>query len=241
MLRLVEDRADARAARQLVAHPRVRHAAEAGEHLQFEELGVVEAQRLRRLAQRGRLGLAADPADAGADVDRRLLPLVEEPGVEHDLAVGDRDQIGRDIGAEIARVGLGDRQRRQRAAALFLGQLRGPLQQPRMHIEHVAGIGLAAGRLARQQRDLAMAGGVLGQIVDHDQRMLAAVAEILRHGEAGEGRDPLQAGRTRRPRRRRRCSARAPHWPGSRRWRAGRSNSSGRPRHRRRPCRWSSD
>ena len=31
-----------------------------------------------RRAQRRRLGLAADPADAGADVDRRLLPLVEQ-------------------------------------------------------------------------------------------------------------------------------------------------------------------
>ena len=198
VLRLVEDRADPRAARQLVAHPGVRHAAEAGEHLQFEELRVVEPQRLRRVAQRARLGLAADPADAGADVDRRLLPLVEQLGVEHDLAVGDRDQIGRDIGAEIAGVGLGDRQRGQRAAALFLGQLRGALQQPRMDIEDIAGIGLAAGRLARQQRDLAVAGGVFGQVVDDDQRVLAAVAEILRHGEAGERRDPLQAGRARR-------------------------------------------
>ena len=62
-----------------------------------------------------------------------------------------------------------------------------------MHVEDIAGIGLAARRLARQQRDLAMAGGMLGQVVDHDQRVLAAVAEILRHGEAGERRDPLQA------------------------------------------------
>jgi hypothetical protein len=31
----------------------IRHAAEAGEHFQLEELGIVEAQRLRRVAQRG--------------------------------------------------------------------------------------------------------------------------------------------------------------------------------------------
>ena len=130
----------------------------------------------------------------------RLLPFMEELGVEHDLAVGDRDQVGRDVGAEIARIGLGDRQRGQRAAALVLGQLCRALQKPRMHIEHVAGIGLASGRLARQQRDLAMAGGVLRQVVDHDQGMLAAIAEILGHGEAGEGGDPLQTRRARGPR-----------------------------------------
>ena len=48
MLRLIEDRADARAARELLADAGIRHAAEAGEHLQFEELGVVEPQRSRR-------------------------------------------------------------------------------------------------------------------------------------------------------------------------------------------------
>ena len=41
-----------------------------------------------------------------------------------------------------------------------------------------------------------MGRGMLCQIVDHDQRMLAAIAEILGHGEAGEGRDPLQSWRS---------------------------------------------
>ena len=45
-----------------------------------------------------------------------------------------------------------------------------------------------------------MAGGVLRQVVDHDQRMLAAIAEVFGHGEAGEGGDPLQPGRARRSR-----------------------------------------
>src|SRR6185312_10582464 len=69
-----------------------------------------------------------------------------------------------------------------------------------MHIEDVARIGFAAGRLACQQSNLAMRGGVFGEIVDHDQPMLPAIAEILRHREAGERRDPLQARRTRRSR-----------------------------------------
>ena len=111
------------------------------------------------------------------------------------------------IGGEIARIGLGDRQRGQRAAAELGRELGGALEQARMQVEDIARIGLAAGRLAGQQREFAMGRGVLGQIVDDDERVAAPVAEIFGDGEAGKGRDPLQ--RRRRPRRRRRrtCSA----------------------------------
>src|SRR5450432_3552722 len=44
-----------------------------------------------------------------------------------------------------------------------------------------------------------MGGGVLGQVVDHDQGVLAAVTKILRHGETRERRDPLQSRRARGP------------------------------------------
>ena len=129
MLRLIENGADACAARELLAHAGIRHAAEAGEHFQFEELGIVEPDALGRVAQGARLGLATDPADADADVHRRLLAFVEQLGIQHDLAIGDGDQIGRDVRAQIAGVGLGDRQRRQRAATLLLRQLRRALEQ----------------------------------------------------------------------------------------------------------------
>src|SRR5208282_2458248 len=61
-----------------------------------------------------------------------------------------------------------------------------------MQIEDVAGVGLATGRLAREQREFAMGHGVLRQVVEDDQRMLAAIAEIFRYREPGERRDPLQ-------------------------------------------------
>ncbi len=57
------------------------------------------------------------------------------------------------------------------------------------------GKGLAAGRFACQQRKLAMGRGVLGEVIDDDQRMAALVTKIFADGEAGEGRDPLQRGR----------------------------------------------
>src|SRR5580692_1873774 len=40
-----------------------------------------------------------------------------------------------------------------------------------------------------------MGSSVLRQVVDHDQRVLAAITEILRHRESGGGRNPLQSGR----------------------------------------------
>ena len=109
VLGLIEDRTNARSARQPFPDARIRHAAEAREHLEFQELRIVEPQRVRGGSQRPRLRLAADAADARADVDGWFAPFVEEPGIQHDLTVGDRDQIGGNVGAEIAGVGLGDR------------------------------------------------------------------------------------------------------------------------------------
>ncbi len=61
-----------------------------------------------------------------------------------------------------------------------------------MHIEHVARIRLTPRRLAGQQRDLAVARRMFGEIVDDHEHMLAKVAEILGHGDTGKRRDPLQ-------------------------------------------------
>ena len=40
-----------------------------------------------------------------------------------------------------------------------------------MQVEHVAGVGLAAGRAAQQQRELAVGRGLLGQVVVDAQRV----------------------------------------------------------------------
>ncbi|MCY1442103.1 hypothetical protein D9M71_584510 [compost metagenome] len=61
-----------------------------------------------------------------------------------------------------------------------------------MQVEDVPGIGLAPRRLVGQQGQLAVGGGVLAEVVDHHQGVLAAVAEVLGDAEAGERRRPLQ-------------------------------------------------
>ena len=50
-----------------------------------------------------------------ADIDRRADAAIEQLGFEEDLAVGDRDHVGRDIGRHVAGLRLDDRQRGQRA------------------------------------------------------------------------------------------------------------------------------
>ena len=62
---------------------------------------------------------ADDPTRRHRDthVHRRADAGVEEVEVEEDLAVGDRDHVGRDVGRHVAGLRLDDRQRGQRTAA----------------------------------------------------------------------------------------------------------------------------
>jgi hypothetical protein len=113
ILRLRKDRPDALPSRDLALDLLVCNRSEAREHLQLQELGVIEPHRLRRLSQRGGLGLTADAADASSHIDRRLLAFMEQAGVEDDLAVRDRDQIRWDVGAQIAAIELGNGKSRQ--------------------------------------------------------------------------------------------------------------------------------
>jgi hypothetical protein len=137
------------------------------------------------------------------------MPAVEQAGLEEDLAVGDRDHVGRHEGRHVAGLRLDDRQRGQRtglALDLALGEgfdvvgvhARGALEQAAVQIEHVAGEGFAARRAAQQQRHLAVGHGLLGQVVVDDQRVLPAVAEVLAHRAARIGRHVLHRGRLRR-------------------------------------------
>jgi hypothetical protein len=136
---------------------------------------------------------AASPraTDRQAGVHGRADALVEQFGLEEDLAVGDRDHVGRDVGRHVARLRLDDRQRGQRAGAVVLVQLRRTLQQARVQVEHVARIGLAARRAAQQQRHLAVGDGLLRQVIVDDQRVPAVVAEEFGHRGRRIGREEL--------------------------------------------------
>ena len=165
--------------------------AELGEGLEVAVLGEVEAQFAGDFLHRLRLRVAADPRDRDADVDRRPHPRVEEVRLEEDLAVGDRDDVGRDVGGDVGGLGLDDRQRRQRAAAELVVELDRPLEQPRVEIEDVARVGLASRRAPQQQRHLAVRVGVFGEVVVDAEGGFPVVEEVLAHRAAGVRRDVL--------------------------------------------------
>ena len=64
-----------------------------------------------------------------------------------------------------------------------------------MQVEDVTRVGLAARRAAQQQRDGPVRLGLLGQVVEDDQDVLAVVHPVLADRAAGVGGDVLVAGR----------------------------------------------
>src|SRR5439155_5866753 len=84
-------------------------------------------------------------------VDGGAEPGVEEVGLHEQLAVGDGDDVRRDVRGDVVRLRLDDGQRRERAATALLVHARSALEQARVQVEDVAGVGLTAWRTADQE------------------------------------------------------------------------------------------
>ena len=154
-------------------------------------LGQLQAQRAGDRLHRLDLRVAADAADRDADIDRRPHVGVEQVGLQVDLAVGDRDHVGRDISRNVARLRLDERQRGQRPAAEGVVQLGGALQQARVQIENVARKRLAPRRTAQEQGNFAVRRGVFRQVVEDAQRVAARIAEVFADRRARKRRQEL--------------------------------------------------
>src|SRR5438067_1577983 len=197
VLALFQKLGEARAAGERLLGGLVEVGAELRERRQLAVLRQLEAQAAGDLLHRLDLRVAADARDGDADVDGRALACVEEVRLEEDLPIGDRNDVGRDVRGNVARLRLDDRQRRQAAAAARLRHLRGALEQSAVQVEHVAGIRLAPRRTTQEQRQLPISDGVLRQVVVDDERVLAVVAEVLADGHTGVWRQELQRRRIR--------------------------------------------
>src|SRR3569623_3441664 len=206
VLLLLHQLGDALAAFELLARALVEVGRELGEGRQFTVLRQVETHTAAELLDDLGLGRATDARYGQTRVDGGTHAGVEQVGFEIALAVGDRDHVGGHEGRHVTGLGFDDGQRGQRtglALHFAVGELldvfgidaRGALQQAGVQVEHVAGIGCAAGRTAQQQGHLAIGPGLLGQVVVHDQRVFAAVAEVFAHRAARVGRNELQRGR----------------------------------------------
>src|SRR5690606_37860615 len=116
----------------------------------------------------------------------------EQVGFKVDLAVGDGDHVRGDVGGNVAFLGLDDGKRGERTAAVLVGELGGAFEQAAVKVEDVAGVGLAAGRTAKQQGELPVGGRLLAEVVVDAQDVLALPHEVFAHGAAGVGGDVLQ-------------------------------------------------
>ena len=125
----------------------------------------VQSQRAGHLAHGLDLRVAADAAHGNSHVDRGTDAGVEQVGFQINLAVGNRNHVGRDVGGNVARLRFDDRQRSQRTRAQFVVELGGAFQQARVEIEHVARKRFAAGRTPQQQRNFAVSLRVLRKII----------------------------------------------------------------------------
>src|SRR6201996_1204690 len=197
-LRLLEKFGQARAAVEQALRRGIEIGAELRERRHFAVLRQLALDLAGDLLHRLGLRRRSDARHRQTDVHRGADALEEQVGFQEDLAVGDRNDVGRNVGRHVVGLGFDDRQRRQRARALILVQLGGALEQAGMQIEHVARVGFAARRAAQQQRHLAVSDGLLGQVVVNDHGVHAVIAEVLAHGAAGERRDVLHRRRIRR-------------------------------------------
>ena len=151
------------------------------------------------------LRLAADARHRLADVNGRADTSGKKFLIKIDLTVGDGDQVGGDVRGDLPLLCLDDRQRGETAAAVLGRQAGGPLQQPRMQIKDVAGVGLAARRTAQQQRQFTVGAGVAGEIIVDHQAVAPLAHPVFANGTAGVGGEIFHSGQ---------CAALAHHHGG---------------------------
>ena len=191
VLGLLEELDDALAA----IKPRLGRGIEIGAKLresrQLAELGEVELNFAGDLFDRLDLRGGTDAADRKTDRDGGTNALKEQIGLEINLAIGDGDDVGRNVGRHVAGLSLDDGQRRQRTAAVFFGHAGAAFEQTRVQIKNVARISFTTGRPLQNERNLAISHGVLGKIVINDERIHAIIHEPLAHGGAGKRREIL--------------------------------------------------
>src|SRR5207253_7950783 len=101
------------------------------------------------------------------------------------------DDVGRDVGRDVAGLCFDERDRGERTPAFRVRELRRALEQTRVQVEDVAGIRLPPRRSPQEERDLAVRGGVLREVVVDRQRVLLVVEEELPHRATRVGSDEL--------------------------------------------------
>lgn len=167
---------------------------ELGKGSNFSVLGQEELEGTGNLLHGLDLGSGTDSRDGKTDVNGGSDTLVEELGLEENLTIGNRNNVGRNVGGHITTLGLNDGQGSKGSSTLSLVHLGGSLKKSGMEVENITGVSLSSGRSSQKQRHLSVGNGLLGKIVEDNQGTLAVVSEPLTHGGTSEGSKVLERG-----------------------------------------------
>ena len=137
------------------------------------------------------LGGRSNAGDGEADGDGGTDALVEEVGFEEDLAVGDGDHVGRNVGGNVAGLGLDDGEGGHGATTVVFVDAGGTFQQPGVKIEHVARIGFATGGALEEQGNLTVGYSLFRKVIEDDEGVLALVHEPFADRATGVGGEVL--------------------------------------------------
>ncbi len=107
------------------------------------------------------LGRGANTAHEESDGDGLMLSLVEELGLEKDLSISDRDDVGGDVGGHISCLGLDDGEGGQGLAPNLAVRLGSALQQAGVEVVNVTGVGLAARGTTKEEGHLVVGNSLL--------------------------------------------------------------------------------
>lgn len=119
-------------------------------------------ERTRRTKSRGGLQIAKVPMPGSIP----FLGISTKPSLHQSkataptscstshLSVSDTDHVGGDVSGHITGLGLDDGEGGERSVARRVTQLGGALEQPRVEVKHISGVGLTARGTAQQQGHL---------------------------------------------------------------------------------------
>jgi hypothetical protein len=165
---------------------------ELGESGDLTILGELELEGTGELLHGLDLGGRSDAGNGETNVDCGTDTLMEELGLEEDLTVGDGDHIGGNIGGHITGLGLNDGEGSEGSSTVGFVHLSCALEEARMEIENITGVGLTTRGSSEKQGHLSVGNSLFGQIVVDDQGVLAAITEELADGTSGVWGQELQ-------------------------------------------------
>ena len=165
---------------------------ELGEGSDLTILGKLELEGTGELLHGLDLGGRSDTGHRETDVNGGADTLMEQLGLQEDLTVRDRDNIGGDICGHITSLGLNDGESSKGSSSVALVHLSCTLEETRMEIEDITGVSLTTRGSSEKKGHLSVGNSLLGEIVIDDEGVLSVVTEELTDGASGVGSQELK-------------------------------------------------